>query len=86
MLLPVCEDQLVDIAVKGTIRQTGQLIDARKVVVLFFVPSTKSREVVVTVRSSQDASATRVEPVTWILFGMALDQASSDSVGGADMV
>ena len=86
MLLPISEDQLVDITVKGTIRQTGQLVDARKVVVLLVVPSTKSSEVVVTVRESQDASATGVEPVAWILLGVALDQPSSDGVGGADMV
>lgn len=63
------EDDFVDVAVESRVREGGELFDAAPVVVFFLRPLAESVGFAVLV--GQDARAAGVQPVAWVLLGVA---------------
>jgi hypothetical protein len=84
MLVTSLEHNLVNIAVESRIRQAGKLLHAGPVVVLLVRPLAES--VVLAVFPGQDTSASGVQPVAWLLLGVAGANALGNGFGGTFVV
>ena len=84
ILSPSFENNFIDITVESRVREGSELFDAGPVVVFFLGPFAQSVGFAVFV--SQDASAAGVQPVAWVLLGVAGANAFGDGLRGAFVV
>ena len=78
------ENNFIDVTVESRVGKGSELFDAAPVVVFFLRPFAESVGFAVFV--SQDACAAGVQPVAWILLGVAGANAFGDGLGGAFVV